>query len=144
MCRPLLIAVLGFLFSVTPAYGKSRHYEAVVADPFIELHTGPGRGYPVFHVVDRGESVQIVKQRTSWYLVRTDRGIEGWVAVEFTISKLGTVKNPRVIGSHPSSIFDRAALKAIRKWKYNPKIEDGEPVERPGVKVKLTFDLSNQ
>ena len=50
-----------------------------VADPYLEMHTGPGRGYPIFHVVDRGDSVHIVKQRTSWYLVRTDRGIEGWV-----------------------------------------------------------------
>ena len=43
-----------------------------VADPFLEMHTGPGRGYPIFHVVDRGESVDIVMQRTDWYQVRTD------------------------------------------------------------------------
>jgi protein TonB len=88
--------------------------------------------------------VPIVRVNPQYPLRASERGIEGWVAVEFTISKLGTVKNPHVLGSHPSSIFDRSALKAIRKWKYNPKIEDGEPVERPGVKVKLTFDLSNQ
>jgi len=88
--------------------------------------------------------VPIVRVNPQYPLRASERGIEGWVAVEFTISKLGTVKDPKVIGSEPSSIFDRAALKAIRKWKYNPKIEDGEPVERPGVRVKLTFDLSNQ
>jgi protein TonB len=88
--------------------------------------------------------VPIVRVNPQYPLRASERGIEGWVAVEFTISKLGTVKDPHVIGSHPSSIFDRSALKAIRKWKYNPKIEDGEPVERPGVKVKLTFDLSNK
>jgi len=66
------------------------------------------------------------------------------VAVEFTISKTGTVKNPRVIGNYPNSVFDREALKAIRKWKYNPKIENGEPVERPGVKVRLTFELDKK
>ena len=88
--------------------------------------------------------VPIVRVNPQYPLRASERGIEGWVAVEFTISKLGTVKDPHVIGSHPSSIFDRSALKAIRKWKYNPKIEDGEPVERPGVKVKLTFDLTNK
>jgi protein TonB len=72
----------------------------------------------------------------------SERGIEGWVEVEFTISKTGTVKNPVVMNSHPSSIFDRSALKAIRKWKYNPKIEDGEAVERSGVKVRLKFELN--
>ena len=88
--------------------------------------------------------VPIVRVTPQYPLRASERGIEGWVEVEFTIGKLGTVKNPNVINSHPSSIFDRAALKAIRKWKYNPKIEDGEPVERSGIKVRLKFNLSNQ
>jgi len=88
--------------------------------------------------------VPIVRVTPQYPLRASERGIEGWVEVEFTISKLGTVKNPMVINSHPSSIFDRSALKAIRKWKYNPKIEDGEPVERSGIKIRLKFDLSNQ
>jgi protein TonB len=87
--------------------------------------------------------VPIVRVTPQYPLRASERGIEGWVEVEFTISKSGTVKDPNVINSHPSSIFDRSALKAIRKWKYNPKIEDGEPVERPGVKVRLKFALSD-
>jgi len=88
--------------------------------------------------------VPIVRVNPQYPLRASEKGIEGWVAVEFTISKTGTVKNPRVIGNYPNSIFDREALKAIRKWKYNPKIEDGEPVERPGVKVRLTFELDKK
>jgi protein TonB len=86
--------------------------------------------------------IPIVRVNPQYPLRASERGIEGWVEVQFTISKLGTVKDPRVINSHPSSIFDRAALKAIRKWKYNPKIEDGEPMERPGVNVRLKFELN--
>ena len=69
------------------------------------------------------------------------RGIEGWVEMEFTITPAGTVKNPVVTAFEPSSVFNRAALKAIRKWKYNPKVEDGKAVERDGVRVRLTFKL---
>ncbi len=86
--------------------------------------------------------IPIVRVNPQYPLRASERGIEGWVAVEFTISKLGTVKDPMVINSHPSSIFDRSALKAIKTWKYTPKIEDGEPVERPGVKVRLRFELN--
>ena len=86
--------------------------------------------------------IPIVRVNPQYPLRASERGIEGWVEVTFTISKLGTVKDPSVLNSHPSSIFDRAALKAIKKWKYNPKIEDGEPVERSGVKVRLKFELS--
>ncbi len=69
------------------------------------------------------------------------RGIEGWVDVEFTISPVGTVQNAVVIGSEPSVIFNRAALRAIRKWKYNPKIEGGVPVVRPGIQVRIRFEI---
>jgi protein TonB len=70
------------------------------------------------------------------------RGIQGWVIVEFTISATGTVKNPRVVDSS-NSIFDDAALKAISRWRYNPKVEEGVAVERVGVQTKLVFQLEN-
>jgi len=69
------------------------------------------------------------------------RGIEGWVLVEFTISPAGTVKDPVVIDAEPSGIFNRAMLRAIRKWKYQPKIVDGVAVARPGVRVRQNFEL---
>ena len=53
-----------------------------VADPYLEMHTGPGRGYPIFNVVDRGETVSIVRQKTDWFKVRGPSGKEGWVAKE--------------------------------------------------------------
>ena len=50
-----------------------------VADPFIELHTGPSAGYPIFHVVERGERVRIIRQRTDWFKIETDDDKTGWV-----------------------------------------------------------------
>ena len=70
-----------------------------------------------------------------------ERGIEGYVVVEFTIAEDGTVKNATVRESQPSKIFDRAALRAIRKWKYKPKVEDGVAVERTGIRVRMPFEL---
>lgn len=49
-----------------------------IAEPFIELHTGSGVGYPVFHVVEKEGLVTIVKKRTDWYKLRTEKAIEGW------------------------------------------------------------------
>jgi uncharacterized protein YgiM (DUF1202 family) len=53
--------------------------QVFVAEPYLELHTGPGRGFPVTQVVARGESVDVLVRRTDWFLVRTERGFEGWV-----------------------------------------------------------------
>ena len=64
-----------------------------VADPYLEMHTGPARGYPVFHVVDRGETVEIIMQRTDWFLVRDADGDEGWVdqaQMELTLNPDGS------------------------------------------------------
>jgi hypothetical protein len=60
------------------AQAEVRYFSVRIAEPYIELHTGPGRGFPVFHVVDRGELVEVIKRRTDWFKLRTARGKEGW------------------------------------------------------------------
>jgi len=89
-----------------------------VADPFLEMHTGPGRGYPIYHVVDRGESVQIVMQRTEWYLVRAENGNEGWVALaqmELTLKPDGSEVE-----------FGRATLEDLTNAKWEAGILAGD------------------
>lgn len=56
--------------------------ESWVVDAYIEMRTQPGRGYPVFYVAERGERIELVRQRTDWVQVRNARGIEGWVHVD--------------------------------------------------------------
>ncbi len=50
-----------------------------VEDPYVELRTGPGRGYPIFFVAERGEQIEVLKRRTDWFKIRIERGEEGWV-----------------------------------------------------------------
>ena len=69
------------------------------------------------------------------------QGIEGWVEIEFTITPVGTIQDAVVIASNPSFVFDRAALRAVRKWRYNPKVEDGVAIARPGIQVRLRFEI---
>ena len=71
------------------------------------------------------------------------RGLEGWVRVQFTITVTGTVKDPIVVDADPKNIFDDAALKSIARWRYNPKVEDGTAVERVGVQTIIRFQLEN-
>ena len=69
------------------------------------------------------------------------RGLEGWVQVQFTITATGTVRDPVVVNAEPRNIFDDAALKAIARWRYNPKVEGGVAVERIGVQTIIRFQL---
>jgi len=85
--------------------------------------------------------IPMVRVNPQYPLAAAERGIEGWTIVRFSINAAGVVKNPEVIDAEPAGIFDRAALRAIRRWKYKPKTVDGTPVERRGVTVRLKFEL---
>ena len=75
---PIILTLL--LASLVPFGAGAADAETVeVQDPYIDLHSGPGRGFPVTQVVERGASVVLLRQRTDWVKVRTDRDREGWV-----------------------------------------------------------------
>jgi hypothetical protein len=57
-------------------------YRVTIADPFIELHTGPSAGYPIFHVVERGGEVSILLKKTRWFKIETSDGKTGWASRE--------------------------------------------------------------
>ncbi len=80
--HPLALAGLLLLAALlTPAVSAAREYlQLFVTAPYLELHTGPGRGYPVFHVVPRDSSVDVLFRRTDWFKVRTEQGVEGWAS----------------------------------------------------------------
>jgi opacity protein-like surface antigen len=57
---------------------KEKLLQVFVSEPYLELSTGPGRGFPVFHVVERESSVDVLYRRTDWFKVRDEQGTEGW------------------------------------------------------------------
>jgi hypothetical protein len=69
-----------------------KYQKVIVAEPFIEMHTGPGRGYPVFHIVEKGEKLSLLKKKTQWYKVESPRGKLGWVhedEIKLTLTESG-------------------------------------------------------
>lgn len=70
-----------------------------------------------------------------------NRHIEGWVKLKFTITEQGTVKDAVVVQSHPSQIFNRAALQAISRWKFKAKVLDGQAFEQVATQT-INFKLS--
>ncbi len=72
--RQAIVAVVVCLASL-PAAGM----EVTIAEPYIEMRTGPGRGYPIYHVVDEGDQITVLKARTTWYKVRGPRDRLGWI-----------------------------------------------------------------
>ncbi|HSL16307.1 MAG TPA: energy transducer TonB [Methylomirabilota bacterium] len=110
-----------------------------VAD--VDIAVSPGFGIAAGSA--DGDYLPIVKVAPIYPQRAIDRGIEGYVIVEFTVTKTGSVKNPRVVEFHPSTIFNKAAIDAALKFKYKPRIVNGEPIEVHGVLNKITFKLED-
>ena len=94
----VLLFLILILAPISSVFADKEYQALKIVDPYIELHTGPGRGYPIFHVVERHEWVEVIKRRTDWFKVRTDRDVTGWVRreqMERTLTVAGVPKSFR-------------------------------------------------
>ncbi len=73
------LTALCLCFFINQAWAKGIAPSTQIEDPYVDLRTGPGRGYPIFYVSERGDWVQVLIRKTDWFKVRTPRGVEGWV-----------------------------------------------------------------
>ena len=92
--------------------------------------------------IAEGDYLPIVRVAPVYPSRALSRGLEGFVDMSFTVTTTGTVKDPIVIQS-TSSLFERAATRAVLKFKYKPRVVDGVPVEVKGVKTRITFELED-
>jgi periplasmic protein TonB len=89
-----------------------------------------------------GDLLSLVKVTPNYPPRAAARGIEGYVMVEFTVTRQGFVEDVDVVESS-NGLFDRAAVDAAYKFKYKPRVIDGEAVEVRGVRNRITFTLEN-
>ena len=80
-----------------PARAELAGESLQVADPYLEMHTGPGRGYPVFHVVERRQWITVELRHTDWYRVRAEGGQVGWVPRAQIAATLTAAGTPRAL-----------------------------------------------
>ena len=106
-------------------------------DTNVDLNVGGVGG-----VSSGGENLPIVKGGPGYPPRGQTRGIEGYVLLEFIVTKTGAVRDPVVIEASPPGIFDRAAIQAALKFKYKPKVVNGEPIDVAGVRNLITFELA--
>lgn len=110
---------------------------AVPVETDIEMTGGFSLG------VGEGDYLPIVKVAPIYPNRALTRGVEGFCVVQYTVTNLGTTKDPVVVESQcSSSLFHRASINAALKFKYKPRIIDGEAVEVPGVQNKFTYEIT--
>ena len=90
--------------------------------------------------IAEGDYLPIVRVAPVYPARALSRGLEGYVDLSFTVTPAGTVENPVVLFS-TSSLFERAATRAVLKFKYKPRVVDGVPVAVPNVKTRISFQI---
>ena len=84
--------------------------------------------------IDVGGTIQIARELTplvrippEYPMSARSKLTEGYVILRFVVTETGSVANPEVLRSEPPGVFDRAATRAVLRWKYQPQIVDGQP-----------------
>ncbi|WGK82746.1 energy transducer TonB [Vibrio aestuarianus] len=70
------------------------------------------------------------------------RGVEGFVTLSFTIDEMGKATNIKVVEAKPVRMFEREAIQAVKKWKYQPQIVDGQAISQNGQTVTVEFKIA--
>lgn len=89
-----------------------------------------------------GDATPVFVVEPEWPREAQIEGIEGYVRVQFTIREDGSVADPEILESEPRRVFDRAALRAIERWRFRPRVVDGRPVEREATQT-IEFNLDD-
>jgi len=88
-----------------------------------------------------GEYLPIVKVAPIYPRRAQSRGISGYCIVEYTVTTSGAIRDPQAVDCEPAGVFEKASVKAALKFKYKPRVVDGEPIEVAGVQNKFTYEL---
>lgn len=88
-----------------------------------------------------GEMLPLVNVTPTYPTRAAQRGIEGWCQVEFTVTPEGNVEDVRVVDAEPQGIFDRSSIRAAQRFRFQPRVVDGEAVAVPGVQYVFRYEL---
>lgn len=133
------LRTLGRIYSGMGQYEKA--FDA--ANRLLVLEGKPPLSDDTLAAVQTGAPVQIVKVRPVYPPRARARGIEGYVVVEYTITEAGTTADVSAVESSVPTLFDQAAVQAVEKYKYKPRVVDGRAVATTNVRDRIEFTLED-
>lgn len=109
----------------------------------INLDAGFEIGGASISITD-GEMLPLVNVTPQYPTRAASRGIEGWCQVSFTVTETGGVRDVIVVDAEPAGIFDSSSIRAAEKFKFQPKVVDGQGVAVPNVQYVFRYQLEGE
>ncbi|SEA59631.1 energy transducer TonB [Alkalimonas amylolytica] len=88
-----------------------------------------------------GSANPLVRVEPRYPVDAARQGISGWVQLRFSVDEVGNVQDVEVVAAEPANLFNREAMRALRRWKYQPKVVDGRAIKQTNLQVQLDFTL---
>ncbi|GAA4350637.1 energy transducer TonB [Kangiella taiwanensis] len=99
---------------------------------------------PAVDFSQESEAMPMYRTQPNYPIMAQQRGLEGWVLLTYDVDTSGTLSNIAVMDSEPRKIFDREAMRALRKWKFKPAMTNGQPIASVGQTVKIEFNMDQE
>lgn len=111
-------------------------------DPAVETSLPRGFGeLPQMALTQESEAMPLYRTQPNYPIPAQQKGLEGWVLLKYDDDTSGTLSNIAVLNSEPKRIFDREAVRALKKWKFKPAMTNGMPIASAGQTVKIEFNM---
>ncbi|WP_146205081.1 energy transducer TonB [Kangiella spongicola] len=111
-------------------------------DPEVETSLPRGFGkLPQMAFTQESEAMPLYRTQPNYPVSAQQKGLEGWVLLKYDVDTSGTLSNIAVLNSEPKRIFDREAIRALKKWKFKPAMTNGQPISSAGQTVKIEFNM---
>ncbi len=88
-----------------------------------------------------GDLLPLVRTQPAYPITAQKRGLEGYCDLEFTVTEVGKTADVQVTYC-TNSVFERPSVRALSKFKYQPRVVDGNPVAVTGMQMRLTFKIN--
>lgn len=124
---------------------QSRSISVVKPQITVPVTTGTGPylgGFRSNQLLTEGDVIPILRIAPEYPRAARMKGTEGWVTIRFTINEDGTVSDPTVVEAQPKRVFEREAMRAIKRWQFKPRIVDGVAIKRSATQT-IEFEMAD-
>ncbi|WP_018625267.1 energy transducer TonB [Kangiella aquimarina] len=114
-------------------------------EPVDVSYQAPIIGAPAPHeLLDSRSALPLFQAQPNYPIIAASQGIEGWVLLQYDVDTSGTLSNINVLDAQPRRTFDKEAVAALKKWKFRPAMDNGQPISVKGQTVKIEFNLEQE
>ncbi|WP_417446963.1 energy transducer TonB [Kangiella sp.] len=139
---PAVAPSAGDALPLRPSTVDTRELPTVDMPPVeIAFEGSPIGAFSAPELVQSNSAMPLYQAQPNYPMIAASQGIEGWVLLQYDVDTSGTLSNIKVVDAQPRRTFDREAVAALKKWKFKPAMDNGQPMSVKGQTVKIEFNL---